>query len=171
MAAKDAEWSFDQGGVQPVSIGDKLKNEEYEIKGYHSDISDLGIADDELTLPYPDHRVFLAYLARSKSGKYVVVQIWGQVSSLDSSLTAELEVLDRLLQGDQQGTTLVHAPIDKFWHECSNQRYLCLVYDLYGPNLSYLDWPVRWIWKMAKDILEGLAYIHRKGLIHGRKLF
>ena len=70
-----------------MSLGDKLKDDEYQIKCYHSDTSDWNIADDELAIRFQEHRVFLAYLAKSTLGKYVVVQIWDEQSSLDHNLS------------------------------------------------------------------------------------
>lgn len=160
------------GTSKPVDIGLTLKGGEYQLKAYHSDIADWGFGDDELSwTDSQEYRSFLCFLARSPSGKYVCLQVWSPESSQDSALDAELRILDRLatVSNSPAMRQFVHAPIDKFVHTIQEGDCLCLVYDLYGPNLSFVSWPEALVWKAAKDIMEALQFLHSKGLCHARR--
>ena len=152
--------------LHPVSIGDKI-NGTYEIRAVHSDVWDS-------FLRYFSRKDggFVTYLARDSSSKYVCLQIFGAASSVDPSLQAELELLDRLVtSGGDAARDVLHVPTDKFWIEGPSGRHQCLVYDLYGPDLAHLQWPINMVGRLAKDSLQALEYLHGEGICHASTSF
>ena len=106
------------GGLHPIEIGNKLNN--YEIKAIHSTIRTSPPCDSV----FPSDGGFIVYLAKDINSRYVCLKILGATSSIDPSLQAEQELLDRILAGDDEGRReFIHAPTKRFWIEGVNGKH------------------------------------------------
>lgn len=87
-----------------------------------------------------------------------------------------------MLQSLQRDDPMNHVVrlLDSFIHTGPNGTHRCLVLELLGPNLDYIirtDYLENdkfllpeTILKIAKQLLEGLAFVHKAGYAHGGTL-
>ena len=149
------------GGLHRARIGDIINNR-YKIKAVHSTIWSPPV----LLSHFPSDSGFINYLAKDVDSKYVCLQILGATSSVDPVVQAEQELLDRLVNGDEAGRDLIHAPMEKFWTEGPNGKHQCLVYNLFTVTLENSICPVSMVKRLAGDALKSIEYVHNKGVCH-----
>jgi len=83
----------------------------------------------------------------------------------------EIALFERL----QEGTTSPHVVQLRghFWHSGPNGRHKCMVFEVMGENLltlvkhfDYDGLPIPWVQRISRHTLEGLAFVHSRGVIH-----
>ena len=67
------------------------------------------------------------------------------------------------------GRAYVMQLLDRFEIKGPNGRHLCLVLEALGPVFNPHDLTPHARWKMARQMVEGIAYVHESGVAHGGK--
>ena len=160
-----------QMGKPPqLDIGTSLQSGRYQI-----------IADQSgCQADYPTYQVQHTYIAqdRTPTPRCISLRIFQKGASTTSATTHELKLL-RSLNRAADLHQYVLAPRQTFFHTTQEGKNLCLVYeDLFGPDLWFMSevvgpemglLPAAMIWKIAKQALESLAFLHRHGICHGSR--
>lgn len=145
------------GGYHPVHIGDKYKDDRYEI------IYKLGSGSFSTVWLSKDHH----------QNRYVALKV---VCADDSSGSSEKRVLEHLATQSKQIHTnkkQVALLLDEFFIEGPNGRHLCLVTE--PARCSVLSSLAEHPWMFQKPIARaiaaqtilGLQSLHQNGVIHG----
>ncbi len=101
------------------------------------------------------------------------------VASLSDKQNHELEILEHLHANDlpsHPGRSGVTQLLDSFFHEGPNGRHLCVVLELLGPSVSWVGEKSK-SYRLTADfarrvsgrIVEAVAYLHSRGIVHGGK--
>jgi serine/threonine-protein kinase SRPK3 len=103
--------------------------------------------------------------------------MWVALKIVRADLTTtsrEIQTLQALAEHGPLKSKHIIKLLDHFQHDGPNGRHQCLVFELCGPNLQYFHerWygansNPKWALPMMKHILEGLAFIHEAGFVHG----
>ncbi|KAK6348099.1 hypothetical protein TWF718_005914 [Orbilia javanica] len=153
------------GGYHPVHIGDLFHNRRYKV------LSKLGYG-----------AYSTVWLARDlEASEFVALKI---KTARDSAEDRELTLLNYLKNSvaSRLGQEHIISLKDSFYHEGPNGNHLCLVFELLGENIygvledysyettgsdSLRKFPKPVAKRILKDILLGLNFLHRNGVVHG----
>ncbi|MCJ1379689.1 hypothetical protein MMC17_002791 [Xylographa soralifera] len=151
-------------------IGTRLQQGRYKILAIQS-------ANQE---DYPVYqlkqRTYIAQDTQANPSQCVSLRVLPPEAVTSTAITQELKLLTSLNRAAGLHQHVL-APRETFLHTTQAGENLCLVYeDLFGPDLWYMSevvgpesslLPAAMIWKIAKQALESLAFLHRNGICHG----
>lgn len=145
------------GGYHPVHLGDSL-GDDARYRVLHKIGSGLSST---------------VWLCRDTvEGKYVALKIIMADKSKDSPELNSLKLKD--VRHEESGGDKIAIPEDHFWTEGPNGTHLCLVLPVLGPRvpdiLALANNPLRFSKSAAIQVVEGLEFLHRKGICHGGEL-
>ena len=104
-----------------------------------------------------------------------MIRVHGLATSALEETKNELEVLDSLKRVPEAENFII-LPIETFQHKGPKGQYLCWVLDMIGPDFQYITeyggpednvFPASMVWKLAKEGLEALAFLHSQDICHG----
>jgi serine/threonine protein kinase len=166
---------YRQGGFHPVSLGDTFKAGRYKV--YHKlgwgGLSTVWLARDQSYVglaPHPYYSMLMLYIS-PRLQRWVSLKI----------KTAEGTQLSRELLVHQKPSKALASPhhlvqlLDSFIHQGPNRNHKCLVFELLGPTLDtivaeYNGAGLRLdnttVLRIARQLLQSLAAIHRAGYTH-----
>ena len=81
-----------------------------------------------------------------------------------------------MLNRHPEASSHILIPLETFWIDGPSDRYLCWVLELIGPDFQLMAYacgpeenlyPASMVWKLAKQALESLSFLHSKGVCHG----
>jgi len=156
MMTEDANL-YHLGGLHPVNIGDRLKDERYQI------LHKLGFGHFSTVWLARDH--FKAC--------YVALKIYAAEGSRSHSSSNELKALRHLSRGSEThpGRQFIMMLQDEFFIKGPNGTHQCCVTQVAGarvsraPTLKYNALgPAR---KLASQLFLALEYVHSSEIVHG----
>lgn len=174
---KASAQSWDSCESSDVSESEDERSEEYCEGGYHP----IRIGDCFDHGRYVVHRklgwghfstVWLAWDSDSK--QYVALKVQKSAQHYTEAAMDEITILKQVAEGDWNGRGGVVKLLDHFKHGGPNGTHVCMVFEYLGDNLltlikayNYRGIPLPMVKKLAKGILIGLDYLHRKlSIIH-----
>ncbi|KAL9102567.1 MAG: hypothetical protein Q9163_002285 [Psora crenata] len=148
---------YRKGGYHPTHLGDYLKDGRYKIihKLGWGAYATVWLAKDLLLRRYTAIKILVSELSQDNH---------------------EAQILNRLSQGPagHPGKKHIVQLLDQFQQEGPNGTHLCLVLELLGPSISskaesYSSnrLPGDISWEASKQIVQGLEFIHTRGIAHG----
>jgi serine/threonine-protein kinase SRPK3 len=153
--------NYRKGGFHPVHLDDTFKSDRYRVihKLGHGGFATVWLARD-------GHRE-----------RYVALKILAARLSHDCP---EVEILRRLRKSDDVGggKQYVMSMLDHFWIKGPNGDHLCVVSEVGGPSIKLFNEAPGLVRgtrrlkaivarRVALEAVEGLAFIHSTGTIHG----
>ncbi|KAG2223227.1 hypothetical protein INT45_006108 [Circinella minor] len=151
---------YKKGGYHPVSIGDRLNHDRYIV------VRKLGWGHFST--------VWLAYDTKKK--RHVALKIVKSARHFTDSAQEEIKLLEAVKVSDPKDPGWKHVAqmLDHFTHTGPNGKHVCMAFEVLGENLlsvikryNYKGIPVPIVKRIAKQLLLGLGYLHRKcGIIH-----
>ena len=120
-------------------------------------------------------KVFLI-LTIYRDSKCVTITIFGKTASSYVNIDHWLSITKNpIYEADAADNIII--PSDHFWHT-SEHRHLCVVSELVGPELFQLTnnggtgkpLPADWLWKIFKEALSSLRFMHSHNIVHGCKI-
>ena len=165
--------SATQMGQPPLlDIGTSLQNGRYKVLANQSTNQ----------ANYPAYqikqRTYIAQDTKATPPRCISVRIFQEETSTSTAISHELKLLRSLNQAAELHRYVL-APRETFLHITQESENLCVVYeDLFGPDLWFIseivgpEWsllPAEMIWKIARQALESLAFLHRHGVCHGSR--
>lgn len=152
---------YKAGGYHPCQIGDTLKDGRYLV------IRKLGWGYFST--------VWLAQDSHNNDA-YVALKVVRAAQNYTETALDEIELLKRISTADEShaGRQYVVTLLDNFLHMGPNGAHVCMVFEVLGENLlslmkrfNYKGLPPKLVKQIAKQVLLGLDYLHRKcGVIH-----
>jgi serine/threonine-protein kinase SRPK3 len=157
MSCNDSEdqSAYIRGGYHPVHIGEKYYDERYiiEKKLGWGQFSTVWLAEDV------------------KATKKVAIKIQKSASIYTESAMEEIKIFEQLGNGSCHQKCITF--IEYFTHFGPNGNHFCLVFAPLGKNLLWLiehynnkGIPLDECKKIARDCLEGIQFVHSRGIIH-----
>ncbi|KAI8143986.1 kinase-like domain-containing protein [Fennellomyces sp. T-0311] len=151
---------YKKGGYHPVAIGDRLSNDRYIV------VRKLGWGHFST--------VWLAYDTVAK--RHVALKIVKSARHFTDSAQEEIKLLEAVKVSDPNDAGWKHVAqmLDHFTHTGPNGKHVCMAFEVLGENLlsvikryHYKGIPIPIVKRIAKQVLLGLDYLHRKcGIIH-----
>jgi len=167
---------YRQGGFHPVNLGDTFKASRYKV--YHKlgwgGSSTVWLARDQSCValaPHPYHGMLMLYVS-PRLQRWVSLKI---KTAEGTKPSRELLVHQKLSKALASPHHLVQL-LDSFVHQGPNGNHQCLVFELLGPTLDavvaeYNGAGLRLddttVLRIARQLLQSLAAIHRAGYAHG----
>ncbi|KAL9117358.1 MAG: hypothetical protein Q9187_006107, partial [Circinaria calcarea] len=158
---EDAD-EYRPGGYHPVSLGDRFSADRYVVlrKLGHGTYSTVWLAEDSRTNSYVALKILQALSFRSEEDSFEIKMLKKVSSVSETSI--------------HPGKNHVLPLLDYFVHTGPNGTHVCLVSKVLGHHLRaqvckfrQLRLPVRVVKVVAKQLLEGLDFLHREcGIIH-----
>lgn len=169
--------SWDSRESSDVSESEDEGSDEYKRGGYHA----VRIGDWYSNGRYVVHRklgwghfstVWLAWDAHDK--KFVALKVQKSAQHYTEAAQDEITILKQIADGDSEDRGGVVKLVDHFKHTGPNGTHVCMVFEYLGDNLltlikayNYRGLPLHMVKQLAKGILIGLDYLHRKlSIIH-----
>lgn len=161
-----------EGGYHPVQIGDVFKNGAYRV------VARLGVGHFSTVWLCVDHTRRSPRLAAGSSSaarqRVVALKIQKSASDYSEAARDEIKLLKAAAEADPAGNAPVISFLDHFEHFGPNGRHVCLVFDVLGSSLlrlikrfNYKGVPLRLVRGVARNLLEGLHFLHvGVGIIH-----
>ncbi|KAL2052447.1 hypothetical protein ABVK25_007319 [Lepraria finkii] len=142
---------YRSGGYHPVHLGDTLHGGRYTI------IHKLGWGRDGTNWLATD----------SKYSRLVAIKICR--SEIRHENEEEATLLRRLMTGpaEHPGKKHVVQLLDRFEISGPNGRHLCLAMEALGPGFDLEFLSPDAAWEVARQMVEGVSYIHDMGITHG----
>ncbi|KAK7052096.1 kinase-like domain-containing protein [Favolaschia claudopus] len=166
MAEEEEDWQeYKLGGYHPVSIGDTFSNSRYTVvrKLGWGHFSTVWLARDE------------------RMQRHVALKIVKSAPRYTETAVDEIKLLQRLVTSSDPNKPVTHPGkshvisfLDHFRHTGPNGKHVCMVFEVLGENLLGLikrhqnkGVPLPLVKQIAKQVLQGLDYMHRCcGVIH-----
>ncbi|KAJ7040965.1 kinase-like domain-containing protein [Mycena alexandri] len=165
MAEEEEDWQeYKLGGYHPVSIGDSFD-------GRYVVVRKLGWGHFST--------VWLAHDERMQ--RHVALKVVKSAPRYTETAIDEIKLLQRLVTSSDPSTPNFHpgkshviAFLDHFRHKGPNGTHVCMVFEVLGESLLNLikrhqnkGVPIPLVKQIAKQVLQGLDYMHRLcGVIH-----
>ncbi|KAJ6551167.1 kinase-like domain-containing protein [Mycena capillaripes] len=160
MAEDEEDWQeYKLGGYHPVSIGDSFSDNRYVVvrKLGWGHFSTVWLARDE------------------KFQRHVALKIVKSAPRYTETAVDEIKLLQRLVTSSDPNTSSSHPGkshvisfLDHFRHKGPNGTHVCMVFEVLGENLLGLikrhqnkGVPIPLVKQIAKQVLQGLDYMHR----------
>ncbi|CAO3648053.1 unnamed protein product [Mucor fragilis] len=149
-----------KGGYHPVHVGEKYKDGQYVVvrKLGWGHFSTVWLVKDQTT------------------GKYFAMKVVKSAKHYTETAIDEIKLLERVAEADPAslGARFVTAVVDHFMLKGPNGTHVCMTFEVLGENLLSLikryksrGIPMNLVKQIAKQMLLGLDYLHRKcGIIH-----
>ncbi|KAF1800170.1 kinase-like domain-containing protein, partial [Mucor lusitanicus] len=149
-----------KGGYHPVHVGEKYKDGQYIVirKLGWGHFSTVWLVKDQTT------------------GKYFAMKVVKSAKHYTETAIDEIKLLERVAEADPKslGARFVTAVVDHFMVKGPNGTHVCMTFEVLGENLLSLikryksrGIPINLVKQIAKQMLLGLDYLHRKcGIIH-----
>ncbi|EJU05906.1 kinase-like protein [Dacryopinax primogenitus] len=160
-AEEEEDWQeYVRGGYHPVHIGDSFSDGRYVVvrKLGWGHFSTVWLAKDQ------------------KLNRHVALKVVKSAPRYTETALDEIKLCQRLISADpaHPGRNHVISFLDHFRHRGPNGTHVCMVFEVLGENLLGLikrhqnkGVPHHMVKQIAKQILLGLDYMHRKcGVIH-----
>ncbi|KAJ7843094.1 kinase-like domain-containing protein [Mycena olivaceomarginata] len=164
--ADEEDWQeYKLGGYHPVSIGDSFSDNRYLV------VRKLGWG-----------HFSTVWLARDNQlQRHVALKIVKSAPRYTETAVDEIKLLQRLVTSSDPNTPVSHPGkshvisfLDHFRHKGPNGTHVCMVFEVLGENLLGLikrnhnkGVPIPLVKQIAKQVLQGLDYMHRCcGVIH-----
>lgn len=162
-----------EGGYHPVRIGDTFKNGTYRV------LARLGCGHFSTVWLCVDNSRRGSYSHSTsdpdiQSNAVVALKIQKSAAAYSEAAKDEIKLLEAVKKRDPSGAAPVISLLDHFEHFGPNGRHVCLVFNVLGSSLlkvikrfNYKGVPIPLVRKLARDILEGLHFLHTEvGIIH-----
>ncbi|KAL7335953.1 serine/threonine protein kinase, CMGC, variant 3 [Mucor circinelloides] len=149
-----------KGGYHPVHVGEKYKDGQYVVirKLGWGHFSTVWLVKDQTT------------------GKHFAMKVVKSAKHYTETAIDEIKLLERVAEADPKslGARYVTAVVDHFMVKGPNGTHVCMTFEVLGENLLSLikryksrGIPMNLVRQIAKQMLLGLDYLHRKcGIIH-----
>ncbi|KAK4521352.1 RNA binding protein, heterogenous nuclear RNP-K like protein [Mucor velutinosus] len=149
-----------KGGYHPVHVGEKYKDGQYIVirKLGWGHFSTVWLVKDQTT------------------GKHFAMKVVKSAKHYTETAIDEIKLLERVAEADPKslGARFVTAVVDHFMVKGPNGTHVCMTFEVLGENLLSLikryksrGIPINLVKQIAKQMLLGLDYLHRKcGIIH-----
>ncbi|MCJ1357061.1 MAG: hypothetical protein MMC33_007057 [Icmadophila ericetorum] len=143
--------------------GKFVKEWKFEILGRHSvfqSVSQASVPED-----YDGHR----------PRDVILLRIHGAKTSALAELNNERSILE-MLNRHPKASSHILIPLETFWIDGPSDRHLCWVLELLGPDIQFMAdvcgpednlYPAAMVWKLTKQALESLSFLHSKDVCHG----
>ncbi|KAI9361803.1 kinase-like domain-containing protein [Pilaira anomala] len=151
---------YKKGGYHPVNIGDRFDNGRYIVlrKLGWGHFSTVWLTLDTLT------------------DSHVALKIVKAANRYTDSALEEIKLLEcvKKTNPDSKGWQHVAQLLNHFWHQGPNGKHACMTFEVLGESLlslmkryNYKGIPQHIVKRIAKQVLEGLDYLHREcGIVH-----
>ncbi|EIE88937.1 hypothetical protein RO3G_13648 [Rhizopus delemar RA 99-880] len=151
---------YKKGGYHPVQLGDRFDNGRYIIcrKLGWGHFSTVWLAFDTL------------------QDRHVALKIVKSAHRYTESALEEIKLLEsvRSTNSASKGWQHVAQLLNYFWHEGPHGKHACMTFEVLGESLlslmkryNYKGIPQPIVKRIAKQVLEGLDYLHREcGIVH-----
>ncbi|CAO0792840.1 unnamed protein product [Mucor circinelloides] len=151
---------YKKGGYHPVSIGDRYDNGRYIVlrKLGWGHFSTVWLALDTMT------------------DSHVALKIVKSANRYTDSALEEIKLLECVKKTNPEAKGYQHVAqlLDHFWHQGPNGKHACMTFEVLGESLlslmkryNYKGIPQHIVKRIAKQVLEGLDYLHREcGIVH-----
>ncbi|KAI8066036.1 kinase-like domain-containing protein [Thamnidium elegans] len=151
---------YKKGGYHPVNIGDRFDNGRYIVlrKLGWGHFSTVWLTLDTLT------------------NSHVALKIVKAANRYTDSALEEIKLLEcvKKTNPESKGWQHVAQLLNHFWHQGPNGKHACMTFEVLGESLlslmkryNYKGIPQHIVKRIAKQVLEGLDYLHREcGIVH-----
>eukprot|EP01116_Phalansterium_solitarium_P024443 TRINITY_DN8968_c0_g2_i1.p1 TRINITY_DN8968_c0_g2~~TRINITY_DN8968_c0_g2_i1.p1 ORF type:complete len:593 (-),score=228.45 TRINITY_DN8968_c0_g2_i1:352-2130(-) len=148
---------YKKGGYHPVKVGE-IYNDRYQVleKLGWGHFSTVWLCDDLRTI-----------------GRRVALKVTKSAKHYTEAALDEIKILKALAEGDVKGERCVLQMLDSFEHRGPHGKHVCLVFEVLGSNLlelikryDYKGIPLPAVKSICKQILIGLDYLPKRGVIH-----
>ncbi|GAA5808041.1 hypothetical protein MFLAVUS_001423 [Mucor flavus] len=151
---------YKKGGYHPVNIGDRFDNGRYIVlrKLGWGHFSTVWLTLDTLT------------------DSHVALKIVKAANRYTDSALEEIKLLEcvKKTNPESKGWQHVAQLLNHFWHQGPNGKHACMTFEVLGESLlslmkryNYKGIPQHIVKRIAKQVLEGLDYLHREcGIVH-----
>jgi len=157
---QEDEEDYAKGGYHPVKIGETFKNKRYEV------IRKLGWGQFST--------VWLCF--DRQSGQYVAIKVVKSQDTYTETALDEIKLLKCVRDADSSdpSRSKIVQLLDDFKIQGVHGEHICIVFEVMGYNLlkvimqaNYKGIPLKSVKVIARQILEGLQYLHEKcSIIH-----
>lgn len=151
---------YKKGGYHPVNIGDRFDNGRYIVlrKLGWGHFSTVWLALDTLT------------------DCHVALKIVKAANRYTDSALEEIKLLECVKKTNPESKGYQHVAqlLNHFWHQGPHGKHACMTFEVLGESLlslmkryNYKGIPQHIVKRIAKQVLEGLDYLHREcGIVH-----
>lgn len=161
---EDDPRDYKKGGYHPVTP--------YQLYGSrHRVLSKLGAGAFSTVWLCADEKASVEHVSGASGPDLVAMKVCMSKKSVTEQAVDEVTLLERL----QTGSASPHVVQMRrhFWHSGPNGRHKCMVFEVMGENLlalvkhyDYKGIPVPVVKRLSRHTLQGLQYIHSRGVIH-----